>query len=56
MNWLQSVGLSICCMVIGGAVIASADLTEPTQVAYLAVLSIGALCLMLGGVKQDVKE
>ena len=56
MNWLQSVGLTLILYVAGNAVIAAADLTEPTQAMYRLVLSIGGLILMLGGVRQDKEE
>jgi len=42
--------------VVGGTMIAAADLTEYTHGAYLILLGIGGLCLMLGGVRQDEAE
>jgi len=56
MNWLQSIGLALMLYVVGGIMIASADLSEYTQGAYLILLGIGVLSLILGGVKHDEEE
>ena len=56
MNMWQSIGLTIILYVVGNIVIVSSGITEASQTVYMLVLSIGGLCLMLGGVKHDQEE